>query len=601
MWENNEDNGQYGTTMALMLLPYWTDGCIASMEGLFFEASGTTPYHFLTTAAMSKQSSNPVRELRYDNNDADGGVPYLQALGVRTDGAHRRGEGARRPRPARADAARRAVGPVGDLSRSPTPTSWCRSTVQPVVVNHRAGDQRERNLELGTSWFQHPDEWAAMPADDGPADWQRIDVAVDETRRDAADAGRPETQAGRHRRAGRADRPGRAAAGRRCSDVEIGEQDVSFHVDQVGVPVLVKVSYFPNWEADGAEGPYRIAPNLMVVVPTSQRRDADVRPQSALDCSSTLSPCVGIVLLIFMADPRRRASRRDAPAVGPPPESATPAVAERLADGSMTSTAEPDPGPIASTRRHRRRPLDPSPTRHRGRPQRMPSVGRRSGDRAGGRRTVTADGPRSLDGPSCQCSTRSSRRTTSAAPCPTSSTPRSPTRSASPSPASPVPPSARRPRHAPAGPELVDAFTDGVLEQGVDVVDLGLASSDLVYFAAGHLDAPGAMFTASHNPAEYNGVKFCLAGRPAGRRRHRPRRDQGRRRAGARRPRPAPAPPRPAGSEPRPAAAVRRPRACRSSTRRRCARCASSPTPPTAWAASSCRRCSSACRRSSSR
>ena len=69
--------------MALMLLPHWTDGCIASMEGLFFEASGTTPYHFLTTAAMSKQSSNPVRELRYVDNDASVGVPYLQALGVR--------------------------------------------------------------------------------------------------------------------------------------------------------------------------------------------------------------------------------------------------------------------------------------------------------------------------------------------------------------------------------------------------------------------------------------------------------------------------------------------------------------------------------------
>jgi hypothetical protein len=54
LWENNPDNGQYGTTMALMLLPHWTDGCIGSMEGLFFEASGTTPYHFLTTAAMSE-------------------------------------------------------------------------------------------------------------------------------------------------------------------------------------------------------------------------------------------------------------------------------------------------------------------------------------------------------------------------------------------------------------------------------------------------------------------------------------------------------------------------------------------------------------------
>ena len=59
LWENNGDNGEYGTTMALMLLPHWTDGCIASMEGLFFEASGTTPYHFLTAAAISAQQLQP--------------------------------------------------------------------------------------------------------------------------------------------------------------------------------------------------------------------------------------------------------------------------------------------------------------------------------------------------------------------------------------------------------------------------------------------------------------------------------------------------------------------------------------------------------------
>jgi phosphomannomutase len=64
----------------------------------------------------------------------------------------------------------------------------------------------------------------------------------------------------------------------------------------------------------------------------------------------------------------------------------------------------------------------------------------------------------------------------------------------------------------PSSPELVDAFTAGVLEQGVDVVHLGLCSTDLVYFASGRFDAPGAMFTASHNPAQYNGIKLCLAG-----------------------------------------------------------------------------------------
>ena len=69
----------------------------------------------------------------------------------------------------------------------------------------------------------------------------------------------------------------------------------------------------------------------------------------------------------------------------------------------------------------------------------------------------------------------------------------------------------------PSGETLSEAFADGAMAAGVDVVDLGLASTDLIYFAAGHLNAPGAMFTASHNPARYNGIKLCLAGaRPVG-------------------------------------------------------------------------------------
>src|SRR4029079_5265307 len=83
MWENNGDNGQYGTTMALMLLPHWTDGCIDSSEGLFFEASGTTPYHFLAAAAMPSKSDDPVRQLRYSDSNPAVGVPYLQELGIR--------------------------------------------------------------------------------------------------------------------------------------------------------------------------------------------------------------------------------------------------------------------------------------------------------------------------------------------------------------------------------------------------------------------------------------------------------------------------------------------------------------------------------------
>jgi phosphomannomutase len=69
-----------------------------------------------------------------------------------------------------------------------------------------------------------------------------------------------------------------------------------------------------------------------------------------------------------------------------------------------------------------------------------------------------------------------------------------------------------------SGVELSEAFSDGARAEGVAVVDLGMASTDCLYFASGKLDAPGAMFTASHNPAAYNGVKLCLSGaRPIGR------------------------------------------------------------------------------------
>jgi hypothetical protein len=293
LWEHGKDNDKYGTSMALMLLPFWSDGCIGSMEGLFFEASGTTPYHFLTAAAASVKASNPVRELRYVDNNLDVGVPHLQDLGVRYLML-------RSTETQTAAASRPELTLVGEsypwkVYEVAGSDIVVPLDVQPVVVNGRGGDQRERNLELGTSWFQRKDEWAAMPADDGPDSWQRIDVRVDESRRDIDAEGeksRVDIVV--------PDQPIEPVAldPVTVSNVEIGDDDLSFDVDRIGQPVLVRVSYFPNWQADGADGPYRIGPNMMVVVPTDTTVTMSFG-RSSTDYLSILLTLIGVGLCFW--------------------------------------------------------------------------------------------------------------------------------------------------------------------------------------------------------------------------------------------------------------------------------------------------------------
>ena len=234
------------------------------MEGLFFEAAGSTPYHFITAAAMSKQSSNPVRELRYDNNDAAIGVRYMQELGVKYFmGFTPEAIAQASQQEGLTEVARSGPWVVYRVANSDVVTPLA---TQPVVANISSSNPRERWLEIGTSWFQHPETWTTPIADDGPSEWQRIDVAVDESLRE----GEPNSN---NRRVDVV-KPATALTPVPLepvvvSNVNIGEESVRFSVDKVGVPVLVRVSYFPNWKVEGAKGPYRVAPNMMVVIPTS--------------------------------------------------------------------------------------------------------------------------------------------------------------------------------------------------------------------------------------------------------------------------------------------------------------------------------------------
>jgi hypothetical protein len=93
-------------------------------------------------------------------------------------------------------------------------------------------------------WFDDPSRWGVELTAGGLADWPRVSAA-----------GAPHA-------------PRRAVAPTTVTRIRQRADSISFHVSRVGTPVLVKISYFPNWQATGAEGPWRATPNLMVVVPT---------------------------------------------------------------------------------------------------------------------------------------------------------------------------------------------------------------------------------------------------------------------------------------------------------------------------------------------
>ena len=93
------------------------------------------------------------------------------------------------------------------------------------------------------------------------------------------------------------------------SDVIETDNAVSFHVSRIGTPVLVKVSYFPNWQASGATGPYRVTPNLMVVVPTAHDVVLHYGDTPSNRVGQALS-VVGVLLLLFVVIRPRLSNRR---------------------------------------------------------------------------------------------------------------------------------------------------------------------------------------------------------------------------------------------------------------------------------------------------
>jgi hypothetical protein len=248
-WEYEKELDRYGTPMALMLLPHWTDGCIGSMEGLYFEASSTTPFHFLVQTELSTAPSAAQRDLPYGTFDITKGVDHLQMMGVRYYMATSPNAiGAARGNPELTEVAASGPWVIFEVADSEIVSGLDN---QPAVVEGIDASQlswvEEPHDESGKfggpaiRWFTDPGQWDVPLASSGPDDWQRVAVGEEP---DAVPVDEVEV-----------------------TNIDPGDESLSFDVDQVGSPVLVKMSYFPNWEVRGADGPYRVAPNFMVVVP----------------------------------------------------------------------------------------------------------------------------------------------------------------------------------------------------------------------------------------------------------------------------------------------------------------------------------------------
>jgi hypothetical protein len=238
-WEAaNEELEIYGTPMSPMLIPYWTEGSHPSMEGLYFESSLTTPFHFITSSEMSERPSNPIPGLSYHTGDIERGLKHLELFGVDyyvsvTPEATERADGV-------AELTRLTTTGPFSIYRLPDAELVEAASFLPAVyeVPERnvfasltgaatvvGSDGRELPsfFDMALDWYEDVDNMDRWVVADGPADWPRIQSLAE----------RPNVQL---------DIPAGAV-----SDIVVENHRISFTTTAIGVPHLVRVSYFPNW------------------------------------------------------------------------------------------------------------------------------------------------------------------------------------------------------------------------------------------------------------------------------------------------------------------------------------------------------------------
>jgi hypothetical protein len=291
MWEYSFDQeNPMGTPEALMLLPYWTHNCVDSMEGLLMESSPTTPYHYLDQSELSVAPSDPQVGLDYGPLDVALGVRHLQMLGVKYFMAFS-------PQVIAQASADPDLTLVAKTKTFPAPGAQWRIYLirhSPMVQSLRHLPNVVANVATQAMWLNANQTWWLTPslqsvylALSGPSTWPRANNVTSMTQSPTL----PTVT---------------------VTHVRVGLQSLSFHVSRIGVPMLVKISYYPRWHVTGATGPYRVSPNLMVVVPTADNVSLRYTSTPALSIGnivSDLTVLAGLITLFLVVKRRRRALR----------------------------------------------------------------------------------------------------------------------------------------------------------------------------------------------------------------------------------------------------------------------------------------------------
>ena len=281
-----DPTGRYGSVYADDLLPYWTGGCVATVTGLYNDSAPGSAVTLVAESALSETFPPYEPGLPYEPLSIARGVHYLRELGARYYLASSKAAIAQ----ARATAGLRAVATIGS---SVVFVVNDVKLVQPLgaepLVVQGAGSDRAKWQQTGLAWFGFANENLARFVTSGPGSWQRITdtQTAPSLRRQAVVT---------------------------VTDVHVTDRSIRFHVDQIGTPVLVRVSYFPWWHASGAHGPYRAAPNWMIVVPTSHDVVLTTRTQP-IEWFATLVTVLAVAFAIALSVRARRRHRTATPAL----------------------------------------------------------------------------------------------------------------------------------------------------------------------------------------------------------------------------------------------------------------------------------------------